>query len=508
MSLKLLIADDEYFIRRRIQKIIPWEKLNLTFAGEAENGQQVIEHLEKEPADLLLLDIKMPQMNGIETAKYIKENFPCVHIIILSGYNDFEYARTAIRYGVKDYLLKPVSAEELERALSECIRFIRSEHQTRHTLEHYEHFHLCSLLANIRDGLIPYSELCSQYPEFSKFTHTTYCSIYVSEQSHDAALKLAEHLRTHDFTCEYMQESESVYILQIFFSTEEEVGHIGSCFTEFISGQDRYSFLYIENYFPVTADWKPYYTRTLHLLTERYFSPESNICLRYSHPKCADFFDELQKIRKQLILILNSQNETSLTEYIDSLFLSIGQKKSSDYLTLVIHEIFVVYHIYFHIPENLAEPITEFTASILDTEYSLPNLKSEVLFYGLQCLQKTETIPSDIALCHRIMDYIGENYTDSGLSVSQIAATFQMHPSYLGSVFKKVQKSSILQYISDIRIHAAQQLLKEGTMKISDVAEATGYSDVYYFSKKFKKHCGCSPKEYAATVLTGKNNSH
>ena len=122
MSLKLLIADDEYFIRQRIKKIIPWEKLNLTFAGEAENGQQVIDHLEKEPVDLLLLDIKMPQMNGIETARYIKEHFPSVHMLILSGYNDFEYARTAIRYGVKEYLLKPVAAEELERALSECIQ--------------------------------------------------------------------------------------------------------------------------------------------------------------------------------------------------------------------------------------------------------------------------------------------------------------------------------------------------------------------------------------------------
>ena len=78
MSLKLLIADDEYFIRQRIKKIIPWEKLNLIFAGEAENGQQVIDHLEKEPVDLLLLDIKMPHMNGIETARYIKEHFPSV----------------------------------------------------------------------------------------------------------------------------------------------------------------------------------------------------------------------------------------------------------------------------------------------------------------------------------------------------------------------------------------------------------------------------------------------
>ncbi len=89
MSLKLLIADDEYFIRQRIKRSYPGKTKSYFFAGEAENGQQVIDHLEKEPVDLLLLDIKMPQMNGIETARYIKEHFPSVHMLILSGYNDF-----------------------------------------------------------------------------------------------------------------------------------------------------------------------------------------------------------------------------------------------------------------------------------------------------------------------------------------------------------------------------------------------------------------------------------
>src|SRR5699024_203187 len=88
MSTGLIIADDEYFIRQSIKKIIPWKNLDIEFAGEAENGKQVVELLGKVRADILLLDIKMPQMDGIETARYIKERFPHVHIIILSGYND------------------------------------------------------------------------------------------------------------------------------------------------------------------------------------------------------------------------------------------------------------------------------------------------------------------------------------------------------------------------------------------------------------------------------------
>ena len=314
MSLKLLIADDEYFIRQRIKKIIPWEKLNLTFAGEAENGQQVIDHLEKEPVDLLLLDIKMPQMNGIETARYIKEHFPSVHMLILSGYNDFEYARTAIRYGVKEYLLKPVAAEELERALSECIQAIHFEEQTRHTLKHYEHFHLCSMLANIRDGVLSYSDLCVQHPEFENLAYSIYCSVYVSEHTHDAVLQLVDRLRGQDFLCEYMQESEYIYMLQIFLSDKEKLLHIGSCFTDFIAQQNEYTFLYIENIFPVTTDWKPYYTRCLHLLTERYFSRESNLCISYSHPERPGFSEELLKMRKHFITVLHAQNRKDLLE--------------------------------------------------------------------------------------------------------------------------------------------------------------------------------------------------
>ena len=89
-------------------------------------------------------------------------------------------------------------------------------------------------------------------------------------------------------------------------------------------------------------------------------------------------------MRKHFITVLHALFSKDLLEYLETLFLSISQKKNSEYLSLVIHEIFVVYHVYFHIPENLAQPVTEFSASILDTEHSLENLKNEVLFYGLQ----------------------------------------------------------------------------------------------------------------------------
>ncbi len=113
MQLNIIIADDEYFIRQRIIKIIPQEELDIHFIGEAENGIEVLELLRQHPVDLILLDIKMPRMNGIEVAESVYRNYPSTKIILLSGYNDFEYARSAMRFGVMDYLLKPVDASTL-----------------------------------------------------------------------------------------------------------------------------------------------------------------------------------------------------------------------------------------------------------------------------------------------------------------------------------------------------------------------------------------------------------
>ena len=175
MKINVIIADDEYFIRQRIKKIIPWEKLGLTFCGEAENGKQVLDLLENKPADILLLDIKMPQMDGIETARYITEHFPHIHMIILSGYNDFEYARSMLRYGGKEYLLKPVSPEELEKALADCIHSVLQNRRKETILRLYQEYKKTQELESVRNNTLSWNEFCTIYPEFSEYRHSLFC---------------------------------------------------------------------------------------------------------------------------------------------------------------------------------------------------------------------------------------------------------------------------------------------------------------------------------------------
>ena len=120
-NIKLVIADDEYFIRARLSKIISEKRENIDIVSLCEDGQDIIKLLSLSSIDLLLMDIKMIAMDGLEVAKYIYENKLNIKIILVSGYNDFNYAVEAMRYGVFDYLTKPISEKELLESIDKCI---------------------------------------------------------------------------------------------------------------------------------------------------------------------------------------------------------------------------------------------------------------------------------------------------------------------------------------------------------------------------------------------------
>lgn len=497
MPLNVVIADDEYFIRKRIIKLIPWEKLQLTLIGEAENGEEVLSLLTSHPVDLLLLDIKMPKLSGIEVAKYIHEHTPHTHIIILSGYDDFQYAQSAIRAGVKEYLLKPVQQEELLQAILSCISSIEIRSDIHHRLQLYEQYEWRHHLSTVRDGARSYEDFCTSYPEFTKYNYSIYSTMYAEKFPLQKARELSEQLYQANLVCVYSQESEYICSLQIFILEKEDVEQIDKLFSDFIQNQEHYVYLYLDEVFSTHDNWAAYYQRSLHLITERYFSTSPNLYIRYSHHTTPKFEEEVLLLRKELSAALHTNEEAVLRQYLKQVFQSLREKKSCNYLCLAITEIFTIYHLYFHIPEQLTQSVSDFAASILATEHSLDALEAEALFYGLECIQKIETVPSDVVVCRKIREYIEAHFCDPTLSVSEIAENLGMTASYLGSIFKKVHHCSILQYLSNLRIETAKKLLKDGDLKITEIAEASGYSDVYYFSKKFKKACGCSPKTYA-----------
>jgi two-component system response regulator YesN len=495
MPLNIIIADDEYFIRQRIIKIIPREELDIHFIGEAENGLEVLELLNQHLIDLILLDIKMPRMNGIEVAESVYRNYPSTKIILLSGYNDFEYARSAMRFGVMDYLLKPVDASTLTAVLKDTKEKIELLKKQQKQIQKYYHFEKCTFLSNVLNGCQSIEQLTARYPEVSAYDYTLYLGAFIYEENEDFITELVAKIRHHGLDCEYFKELDYAYTIQFFLHKKEERQKLKEVLDHDIPKCSSYTFLALGDCIPLTEPWLPDYKKNLYALNHRYFNPESKLILTEEltwENRSAD----LSKVRQTILYYLNSKDPKGLEAYIKDLFQPLEETHDVKYLNLIVTEFFTTYHIHYGGQVEFSHNPAESASQIIDEEYRLSQVKSTILAYGRLCMTESETIPSDLSLSKKIIAYIDKHYSDPELTVNQLANLFQLNPSYMGSVFKKVNNESLLQYITMIRMEASKKLLESNQYKISDIAELVGYTDAFYYSKRFKKMFGYSPKDH------------
>jgi len=498
MSFHLVIADDEYFIRQRIKKIIPWEDetLSLHFAGEAANGQELLDLLKTKPVDIILLDIKMPKMSGLESAKLIYEKYPHIQMIILSGYNDFEYARSAMQFGISHYLLKPVETPALSEALADCIHKIKTRNDEQLLLQHCYHYEMCDTLAAVINKQKTPTDFFTKYPRCNAYRYGLYLGVFKREDSSAFVHSLASTIRSMGLFCEYFRETDYTTSFLILIKDKEELAHGGSFLTELIADTKDYTFITVGNLFSLSDSWNEPYHRVLHLLLLRYFHSQSTLHLEYSSIPERPLTTDFTKLRQKLILQINTKTPEEFEVFLTGLFDDISQKKNIHYMQLLITEIYLTYTIGFPDKIDSSRNITDIISSLLDEEHTLAALQNALLAYGLECMKTTEHAPSDIYLSKKIRSYIEKHYTESALSVSGLAEVFHLNASYMGTLFKKINNQSILQYLIEVRMDAAKELLLTGDYRISDVAELVGYADVFYFSKRFKKVYGSSPKDF------------
>ncbi|MFV0527876.1 MAG: response regulator [Lachnospiraceae bacterium] len=495
MKYNIIIADDEYYIRQKLKKILDLDALDLTLTGDFENGIQVIEHLQKHSVDIALLDIKMPLCSGLDVSKYIHEHHPETQVIILSGYNDFTYAQTTIRYGVFDYLLKPVEETALHDTIKRCITQLNKKQASINkfaSLLQYEKKHDLSLV--LRESM-RYQQFEAKYPDYRGLPYTAFFSYFIESDSTVISSQLVDRYHDAAMIAEAFIESEHIFYLQLFLAEEASISLCHYISQKFFQTISETHFYWFGPLFSVTETWSKYLKSSMDSLDYRYFVPKPNLTTiaRVTSENSTPL--DLHEIRESLMRLLNTSNIAGFQSYIDSLFDVIREKESPLYLHIIISEIFVTFSIKFSNQENYHALPHDFVSSIVMEEFALEEVKERILNYGMTYMNKIQDIPSDLRLSQSIVDYLLTHYATPDISVSDIAELFGLNSSYVGSVFKKVNNKSILQFLTTLRMTEAKNLLKSNKYKVSEVSEKVGYTDVFYFSKRFKKHFGYSPKE-------------
>ncbi len=533
--MKLVVADDEKWVRMTIKSVIPFKQLGITLAAEASNGLEALDLCKKELPDVLITDIRMPGLTGFELIQEIKAVLPNIKIIIISGYDDFEYAKTAIKLGVSDYLLKPVNQDEITQILSKVIEEIKSQNESAEEQKLIKDQYKSTLpivFDNVLTQIITPNTLTSD----NIYNNIKKCGVKFAK-SHYSLLVF----EPDDETLMFKQNNPALFKKTIQRVVRHYLGGITfskpSVNNEIISiinhpqAIDNDYFKYA--IFMCKKLFEKHFSSTLSVgisssssqikrLPELYIEASTSLGLRfYKGPGETTFFEK--NIISESISVNIPDNEWEkllfsikfldlipVNQFIDNLLKTIQNRESAS-----------------------VDAVTEFCWSILQTIITRLNIHMPFIDYytsmsGTQPYNKIKGIKfmSDLSVCVKEMiqsistyysskeqgnnmnpveivkNIIDQNYS-SDIGLEQVAKYVHLNPTYFSELFKKELGMSFVDYKMNVRIENAKRLIKSTDLNIYEVSEKIGYSDPKYFSKLFKKVTGMTPFEYKESSKKG-----
>lgn len=512
MKYKLFLVEDEIGIRDNMKNSINWDETDFIYCGDAGDGELALPLILQQQPDVLITDIKMPFMDGLTLSKAVKNCMPYIKIILISGYEDFEYARRAISIGVTDYLLKPITPNKLLEVLAKVaqeIHFVRGTNQyisaLRSQLDSTRPILINKFLFDLISGE---KDLPSIYEEAEKLyiniVSSYYCiAIYYCDSEQIAIDKMKKTVSS--FGCYLFQKSLNEYCLLLQGDTEDKIMTITNRLCEDLKvfQNDNHNYCFGVG-MPVTriTEISQSYKQACYCISMKDSIRLQGVII---------YYNEIQHHKSEKVLrnVLSAANKQVLFSFLKSGLSSEVKVFLEDfYMKLELDKISEQQEVYLWI--SIYEIIKEFLTSIdcdsVTIEAVVPNITKkynrEGNFKNLQELlldslrlrdNKQNNKFKNIII--KTKNYIEENYNKTEL-LYDAAKTAYISAGYLNNIFKKELGFTVPEYISAIRIKKAKKYLRTTNLQISEIAEKTGYQDPNYFSTVFKKQTGMTPNEY------------
>lgn len=508
--LKVLIADDEKAIRESISQCIDWEEMGLQMLGAYANGVEIYDAIMNESPDIVLTDIKMPGMNGLELIEKISHTDLNIQFIVLSGFGEFEYAQTAMRYGVRHYLLKPCNTEQLKTALQEareiCCK-MRAQHQfseqhmvITHSLEESIIMDLLTLSADQPDNFNV--SLLEPYQKHMDFSISKYQIHYLHGVSEDKALpcfnSIMDFHRLHapgiDLHAIYVKDclivffkdhpfawtvEENLYKPLEFLNFFREEGHTLPNFTAAISEILTFT-RYYETISYVTID---------RLIPVCNYKNIINVMNRSCMEICRTAGNPDPKIKTEHKnwgrALLNQLNSIDTPDFF-------RQSAASTLFTLTDHD--------------LCCSIVEATEIVLEMKKirDIDALKKLFIPWLTERLQDSpDNTRMQGKMIRDIKDYVEKNLSNPDLTLKQIAKNHLfMNVDYVSKRFSRETGVKFSTYLREVRMQKAKELIAENDSgKLSTIADDVGLGNSpQYFSQVFKKYTGMTPSAYSKMI--------
>ncbi len=537
-EIKVFLVEDEMVIRRGIKNSIDWEKEGYIFCGEASDGELAYPMIIKEKPDILITDIRMPFMDGLELCKLVKEELPNIKILILSGYDEFDYAKEAIRLGVTEYLLKPISSGKLLEALNGVSESIRREkedkdlvrkymEEMRENTEHEKQKFFEQMIAGnlsmadaLETGKKYEMNLSAGMYNLLLFRFTlgeeNRKSGELLGEAEYAIEKLTERL---EYVFEFQRGVEGWAFLLMADNEEQMSERVKELSKDLEEIMKNYSTI---AYFggigqPVARlrELEESFREAERALAAR-FTMELNRIISVEDIRMAQnvdtlddieitSFGEIEKTRTMLEKFLNNGAEDEIDEFVDVYINELPEENLKSVLMrqYIIMDAYIVMMSFCEKIEGIEGEMqaqSEELKNSMKTIQTLEEIKNYIRMLLKKIIGVRDTISgrrySDIIEIAK--DQIRKTYMSDEISLNTIAAEVGMSPSYFSSIFSKEMGKTFVEYLTEIRMDRAKELLMCSSMKTSEIGYEVGYKDPHYFSYIFKKTQNCTPKEFRA----------
>lgn len=533
--MKVFLVEDEYIVREGIKNNIDWEKNGYDFCGEASDGELAFPMISEKRPDIVITDIRMPFMDGIELSRMIKEEYPEIKIIILSGHEEFECAKAAIQIGVEEYLLKPINGDELLQVVNRVAQKIKEENESRETLqegEGDENFEYAKrqLLSSLIDDNASLSDAMEQGKKIhlnlmAQCYNIMMLKLQRKNKEQGFSQRILELYKTMEDTLKE-QDGQSIMfdrapegkVILFMGSGEEEIRRNMDVF----AGQFREILPEYEDvtYFgsvgvPVMRlrELGESYEAASHGFSYRFLTEPNQIVDNHTvfdqtrnekKFSCSIGSVDIQNLDKQKIeSFLKGGEMDEIHFFVEEYMKNTGDAGKNSMIFrqyIVMDMFFAASHFLTQITdgrEQLGEPFEspeQMQKIVSDLEATVVYIKE--LFTKVMQVRDAQTTEHNSDVVENAKKYISENYHDEELTLNTVAHEVNVSPNHLSAMFSQKTGQTFVKYLTDVRMHRAKELLKCTSKRSNEICEEVGYRDPHYFSHLFKKNVGCSPIQY------------
>lgn len=532
--MKVLIIDDEPPVRESIKLLIPWDKYFVLQVREACNGEEALEMIERDKPQIVFTDIRMPVMDGIEVLKRLRERGERLKVIIISGYNDFEYVRSALKYGSFDYILKPIDEEELLSVFEKALESWHSEEQSRAASQQI------SMRANeykpvLADNM--FSRLLQDPDQYRAVARTLQDEYNIGQQSGNcrvAVISLAvldggirrkfesaldllvfsitnicnELLQPHHAGIAFHHVNERQEIVVLLFQRAGDLQEAVQRIQRALQSVFRSRFyIGVGRSFPFPQGLPKSYGEARTVLKQRNLLEPHVWEHYYEDRKPGGLCCPLTAYEDRLFLAMKRNDRDAIHGLLSEWGCEVSELSCIRISDLELWWQEFVLLVSRWNTDASALPAGDESAAVSSETgltFELPlnesgELSIELLVRRMSGLlsdfASAADLPSTGRTIHEIEQYLRAFYYED-INLQMLSERFYLSPSHISRTFKQQFGANLSDYVSRLRIEKAKVLLADPAIKISSIASSIGYQDEKYFSKAFKRFVGMSPKQF------------